>query len=114
MAAQTNRTDLVADTSRLPGQPSAGTHGEVARKAEQAAALPGPRPPHRANITGPSQRPNEPVQAGLPIGPGPGPSGPAAMLSPDERSLIRLKAAANRRQSPSLMRLINRLESARR
>ncbi len=101
-----NRTDLL-DSSRLPGEAPAGSQGQVARRAEVAQGM--PRAPRTPVLGQKTSRPNEPVTAGLPIGAGPGPSGMAAM-SPDAASLLRLKAAAQRRQSPQLLRLIARIE----
>ena len=69
MPPRSNRTDLVADTSRAPGALPADTYGE--KTPAEAAPVPAARPARIPNITGPSMRPNEPVQAGLPIGPGP-------------------------------------------
>ena len=107
MAPQYNRTDLM-DSSRLPGEAAAETQGEASRRAGVVSETPSPRPA-RLPVVRRSERPNEPVQAGLPIGPGPGPAG-AAMLSPEQQSLIRLRAAAVRRQSPTLFRLLRRIE----
>ena len=106
MPPRSNRTDLVADTSRAPGALPADTYGE--KTPAEAAPVPAARPARIPNITGPSMRPNEPVQAGLPIGPGPGPSGVGAM-TPEQQSLLRIRAAASKRQSPTLFRLLQRL-----
>ncbi len=104
----TNRTDLVGDPSRGAGNMPADTQGQKAAKAEQQSALPMPRPAHMADITGPSTRPAEPVQAGLPMGPGAGPVGVGAM-SPETAALQRLRVAASMSSSPSLHRLLRRL-----
>ena len=108
MPGHYNRTDLM-DTSRLPGEAAAETQGEASKRAGVVSQTPSPRPA-RLPVVRRSERPGEPVQAGLPIGPGPGPAGPAAMMSPEQQSLVRLRAAAARRQSPTLIRLLRRIE----
>lgn len=99
--AYPNRTDLHQPVKAAPG----GEYGSVTqlRNAQKVIPLPDanpPMPPPAAagtpappgggggvapgdiNFTAPTNRPNEPVTAGLPIGPGPGPEalgmGPAA------------------------------------
>lgn len=90
--AYTNRTDLAAD--RAPDQPAqakAGqTYGERGRQEQAMQAL--PLPDLAATVAAlpaldaPTARPDEPLTAGLPFGPGPGPisrrpeSGAAALL----------------------------------
>lgn len=75
----TNRTDLAADTQPV-AVPTGQTYGEAgAQKAAMSQigipdlqgmlqSMPG--------LTDPSQRPDEPLTAGMPMGPGPGPIGP--------------------------------------
>ncbi len=106
-----NRTDLVGDPSRSPGQLPADAQGQKAAKAEQQAALPAPRPAHVANITGPSTRPSEPVQAGLPIGPGPSGQG---LPSRSAATLDTYKALLRRTRDPRLAVLIGRMEGRNR
>ena len=64
MAAQFNRTDLM-DSSRLPGEAAAETQGEASRRAGVVSETPSPRPA-RPPVVRRSERPDEPVQAGLP------------------------------------------------
>lgn len=77
--AYTNRSDLAADTQPV-AVPTGQTYGEAGRQQAamsaigipdvqgQLAAMPG--------LTDPSQRPEEPLTAGMPMGPGPSPVGP--------------------------------------
>lgn len=80
-AAYSNRTDLNAgpriDAPR--GQPYGEAGAQIA--AQQALPMSAP-PPSAIPLGAPTNRPNEPVQAGLPIGPGPGPEA-AGIPSPD-------------------------------
>ncbi len=56
-------------------------------------------------LTAPSERPNEPVQAGLPLGPGPGPEALGAM---DGEQLTRetLQALLRTHPSPTIERML--------
>lgn len=76
--AYSNRTDLNSGPriDALRGQP----YGEAGAQIASQQALPMAPPP--IPLTAPTNRPNEPIQAGLPIGPGPGPEA-AAIPSPD-------------------------------
>lgn len=75
----TNRTDLAADTQPV-AVPTGQTYGEAGRQqaAMSAIGIPdlegmlGSMP----GLTDPSQRPDEPLTAGMPMGPGPGAVGP--------------------------------------
>ena len=78
--AYSNRTDLAKDMmplpeagTRTPASGGMGQSGEEMMKAAQNA----PRPIYAddfPNLKDPTTRPSEPVTAGLPTGPGPGPS----------------------------------------
>ena len=78
--AYSNRTDLATDMmplpeagTRTPASGGMGQSGEDMLKAAQNA----PRPIYAddvPNLKDPTTRPAEPVTAGLPTGPGPGPS----------------------------------------
>ena len=78
--AYSNRTDLATDMmplpeagTRTPASGGMGQSGEDMLKAAQNA----PRPIYAddfPNLKDPTTRPSEPVTAGLPTGPGPGPS----------------------------------------
>lgn len=95
--AYTNRTDLAANRATqpittVPGQ----TYG---KQAEQAAAqqvnpLPQATPMRMPSFSRPSERPNEPVTTGLPMGPGPGPEVmPSQPEDMDPQDLERLRAS---------------------
>lgn len=77
--------------------PSTG-YGEKAELEAQVAALPPSAPPlpDPVPLGSPSGRPSEPVQAGLPMGPGPGPealvTGRAADPQLDRATLAALYA----------------------
>jgi hypothetical protein len=60
------------------------------------------------SLDAPSMRPDEPVTAGLPIGAGPGPADGNQVVNQD---LWRLRALAQRYQSPELLKLIAIAES---
>lgn len=105
-----NRTDLIGDPSRSPGQLPADAQGQATARSEQQAALPAPRPAHVANITGPSTRPGEPVQAGLPIGPGPSGQGLPAR---GDSTMQTLRALLRRTKDPQLAILLGRMEQRR-
>lgn len=107
----TNRTDLVGDPSRGAGNMPADTQGQKAAKAEQQSALPMPRPAHMADITGPSTRPAEPVQAGLPMGPGPSGQG---LPSRSAATLDTYRALLRRTRDPRLAILIGRMQERNR
>ena len=78
--AYSNRTDLAKDMmplpeagTRTPASGGMGQSGEEMMKAAQNA----PRPIYAddfPNLKDPTTRPSEPVTAGLPTGPGPGPT----------------------------------------
>lgn len=88
--ASATRTDLnaaprSAGTMKVPGQ----TYGDQAAQVRRQQAVPmGPaaRPPA---LTEPSQRPQEPLTAGLPSGPGPGPE--ALGMSKASPDMMRLR-----------------------
>lgn len=72
-----NRTDLNQTPRAVPGQ----TYGEAGAQiaAQQAVPMagpgtqPAPQSPMPGPLTSPTSRPNEPLTAGIPTGPGPGP-----------------------------------------
>lgn len=105
-----NRSDL-RQTVAPPDTPAPDEHGQKVRRERQMQALPPGPPPNR--LAGPSTRPNEPVQAGLPIGPGPGASGVAAM-SRSDRVLTRLQALVQVSGDPQLAAMVGRVQAARR
>lgn len=97
------------------------TYGEASRQqASQRAVRPGPTPPPGAGVdagalslTRPSERPNEPVTAGIAMGEGAGPEAlDAVAIQPGSRqdSLLRLRAIVSRYPSPDLLQLLSDLE----
>lgn len=67
--AYSNRTDLNQPVRTGPSQ----EYGERAALERQQQAMPLPQRRSVPPINRPTERPNEPVTAGLPVGPGPGP-----------------------------------------
>lgn len=112
-----NRTDL--NQNRQPvqvasGQPYGARQEQVA--AQKAVPLPdappvpasppAPAPGSFGPFTRPTERPNEPLTAGLPIGPGPGPE--AIGGAPNPQGDVEAQLLAMYRQHPNndLLRLI--------
>jgi hypothetical protein len=71
--------------------------------------VPGPPPGQVVDLLGPTERPGEPLTAGMPFGAGPGPE---AMMrdDPDAAAIDRLRMLARATGSPSLMRLLESWE----
>lgn len=123
MADYPNRSDLRNPATRkvaFTGQ----TYGEGAAQARaQQAVSPGsapsdvqaqrmaPRPrPGAVNLTGPSQRPDEPITAGAPFGSGPGPmtAGVQPRIIPYDDVLITLQLLNQMYPSEALQQLLER------
>jgi hypothetical protein len=102
-----NRSDLM-DTSRSPGQAPASQQGQAAARQRQQQALP---PMERPSVLGPTRRPSEPVQAGLPVGPG-----PTAHSLPGRRdqAMARLQGLVADSRDPQLAVLVGRLNASAR
>lgn len=106
--AYANRSDLALD--RAPAQPTQAPAGQVygERGRQEAAMQALPLPDLSAQLqalpglTDPSTRPTEPLTAGLPFGPGPGPATP--QQRPGASGLIRRMLAAN--PDPELFQLL--------
>ncbi len=103
-------TDLPVTT--VPGQ----EYGAQAEQAEAqrvvpmgAAPTPGLQRRLPTPLTAPSERPDEPVQAGLPLGPGPGPEALGAM-DPDQVTVETLRALRRKYPSRALDRLLMQME----
>lgn len=85
--------------SDLPVQAAPGQeYGARADQERRQRAVPMGTNSPPTPLTAPSQRPNEPVQAGLATGPGPGPEALGAM---DSRQLTRATLQAMLRRYPS-------------
>lgn len=86
MASYSNRTDLNNPVKKLPITAATGqTYGEAGaqRQAQKAVPMGAPQPPQAAQqqqrqplpvtpLTAPTERPDEPITAGNPLGAGPG------------------------------------------
>ena len=96
-----NRTDLM-DPSRQAGEPPADQYGQGGRPT----AVPQRRREIPNMLT---ERPSEPVQAGLPSGPGPGPSG----LRRSDKTLTELQALVSESGDPQLAVLVGRIAGRR-
>jgi hypothetical protein len=104
--AYPNRTDMQAG-DRQYGD---GVNQAAVKSATPNAAPPrgGPVPPAPGQLDGlgaPTQRPDEPVTAGLNVGPGPGAEGLQPGTTHDP-ALWELRALAQLHPSPDLLRLI--------
>lgn len=88
-----NRTDLNAAPRLAPTAQQSQPYGVAGDQLKSQQSLP-MAPPPAIPISAPTNRPNEPVQSGLPIGPGPGPSAAALpSIDPVETTLRGLYAA---------------------
>lgn len=119
--AYAQRTDM--NQNRQPVQAAAGqAYGErqAQEQAQRAVPLPAAPPvqtPPPSSAPGalpgsfgdflrPTERPNEPLTAGLPVGPGPGPE--AVRVAPNPQGDVEAQILALYRQSPNndLLRLL--------
>ena len=106
----TNRTDLAADTQPV-AVPTGQTYGEAGRQQQAMSAIGIPDLEgmlgSMPGLTDPSQRPDEPLTAGMPMGPGPGPVG----IPPKGKGgmgLLRRMIAEN--PDPELFELLEEME----
>lgn len=104
MGGYANRTDMLTQPVQAP--PST-EYGSAARLTEAQRVVPLARAPavEAGSLYGDTARPNEPVHAGLPVGPGPGP-----MAAVSDIDLVR--AAARRFPNSGIERLLEALEDA--
>lgn len=92
-----NRRDMAAQPARAPVEQEYGKAGQqLSSQSVQPVAgapstpLPGMAPGQVPTLTDPSARPDEPVTAGIPSGPGPGPEAlHSASFGPQELSVMR-------------------------
>lgn len=75
-----NRSDLQAAPRLAPTAQTGQQYGAAGQQLAAQSALP-MAPPPPVPISAPTTRPNEPVQSGMSLGPGPGPE--AISQSPD-------------------------------
>ena len=95
----------------LPEQPPTPSPSPPAAGAASPAMPAGPQPglsPGELDFTRPTERPNEPVTAGLPVGPGPGPEAlnlPSA-AGQTAMQLSTIYANVPQAQNPDFLRLV--------
>lgn len=94
------------------------TYGEATRQRQSQRMVPaGPSPTGEVDLgplTRPTEAPEEPVTAGVPMGAGPGPEAiPAIGIQPGSREdlALRVRAVASKFPNPVLFALIQDLES---
>ena len=94
------------------------TYGEATRQRQSQRMVPaGPSPTGEVELGAfnrPTEAPEEPVTAGVPMGAGPGPSAiPAIGIQPGSREdlALRVRAVASKFPNPVLFALIQDLES---
>lgn len=120
-----NRTDLRNPMSKakFTGQ----GYGQATQQAQSQAAVPagpsptdmvqpaGPTPGQVTDLTGTSQRPNEPISMGMPFGAGPGPEvfGVNNQPAPGSNADLaeRVRAIASLYPNPALLQLLMDLQA---
>jgi len=108
------RTLSGAKPQAIATGPSVVQGDKVAQQRAQKA-MPLPRAPGLPAPSGPSPfspRPNEPVQAGLPLGPGSGAS-PLMGIDPADVTLSKLQAVASASNNPELASLVAEMVARR-
>lgn len=101
-----NNTQPPQDVTGLPY----GENQEVNEIAGEAPLAAAPAAPRATPLGAPSDRPEEPVTSGVPIGPGPNEIARPPQQQDDEvAALVRLAYQAN--PSPELRAMVNRLEA---
>ncbi len=90
------------------------TYGQRAQQERAQQMVPtGASPTDIVPLGAPSERPSEPVTAGLPMGAGPGPEAVTGVgIQPGSRMdlILTLRAAASRYPNPALFALLEDLE----
>ena len=81
----------------------------MGRSPVEAPQVVRPRPAAPGSLTGPTARPNEPITAGAPFGPGPGPMGAGIpMMTPGQNNVIEeLKSIYQRFPNDDLAHLLD-------
>ncbi len=100
-----NRSDLAQGVRVAPG----GQYGSGVQSANAQKAMPLPQqgplaPPGSVPFDAPTQRPNEPVTTGLPIGEGAGPS--ALTATADDDVAMKIQALYQQFPNNDLLRLL--------
>lgn len=111
--AYTNRSDL--NVSRQPAQaPTGQPYGANKAAMDAQRTIPLPQQAHVIPLDAPTQRPDEPVTAGLPSGPGPGPEAlmPTGALAsaPDADMNAQIRALYRAFPNSDLLRLVEALD----
>lgn len=107
-ANYTNRTDL----QQAPRAADTGTYGEAADLVRSQQVVPLPeQPPIAAGdpsllLSRPTERPDEPVTAGVPLGPGPN----STMLAASHPAVVELRAAYAKYPTPEIAWLLAALD----
>lgn len=108
-----NRTDLNTQRALPSRQYGSAAAQERSLDVAPLPTMPAPGDPTVA-LNAPTQRPDEPVTAGLPFGDGPGPEvlpGPPVSAMPDvDEAAATIRALYLRYQYPDLLDLIEQLE----
>lgn len=105
--AYSNRTDLMNNYGPN-GNPASGN---IPAPAEQRSLMSFIGADQVPNLSDPTERPNEPITAGLPFGPGPGPEVlPAMPPAPTDPVRQILQALILISPNPDLMRALDRLD----
>ena len=93
------------------------TYGEATRQRQSQRMVPtGPSPTggvDLGSLTRPTEAPEEPVTAGVPMGAGPGPEAiPSVGVTPGSTQdlVLRVRAIASRFPNPALLQLVQDLE----
>ncbi len=103
-----NRTDLNAAPHLAPTAQTSQPYGVAGAQLNAQAAVPMSAPPP-IPLNSPSARPNEPVQAGLPSGPGPGPqTSYNSIPDPVEAQLRGLYSQFPNRDLASLLEMLDK------
>lgn len=105
-----NRTDLNANRQPVTA-PTGLPYGQRQQleQAQQAVPLPNVASDHVVPLSDPTARPEEPITAGLPFGPGPGPS--AIAPQGDSDTILQLRALYQNFPDENIARLIDLWEA---
>lgn len=98
-----DRTELVAQQKAAPLAATGRGAGSG------SSLLPPGGSPGLGGVFGPTERPTEPITAGVDMGPGPGaPPTPAALLPPEDPNMLLRAIVATVGPHPDLLRMLNR------
>lgn len=101
------QTQSASAAPPVPASPGGG--GALAQALAQAQAM----APPQGGLLAPSNRPSEPVTAGLPIGPGPGPEALGGMANMNASGLAELRAVYQLFPTEEIRQIIERWETDR-